>query len=233
MEKRAINGGEKEDVNEKKKSPKTSKQDKKTKQVKEKKVKEKKVKEKKQKEDKPPSPVMAASVTAVTFILIISTAIALVFFDVGGSKAMVLSILQGDEEQMESEREIELSNAEKDVKAREDAVSEKEEQQNAKQTELDERESSLDSREAIVSGLENDTVNRDASLAELATVYAKMDAKSAANIISSIKNNQDSADILVRMPNSKVAMILEEMDPTLAADLTLLMRDSTWVAEEE
>ncbi len=230
MEKQTINDSEKEDVKEKKKSPKVkkNKQDKKPK-----KVKEKNTKEKKEKKDKPPSPLVAASVTAIAFILIISTAIALVFFDVGGSKAMVLSMIQGDEEQIKSEKEIELSNAEKDVKERENGVIEKEEQQDAKQTELDQRESSLDSREAIVSGLENDTVNRDASLAELATVYAKMDAKSAANIISSIKNNQDSADILVRMPNSKVAMILEEMDPTLAADLTLLMRDSTWVANEE
>jgi flagellar motility protein MotE (MotC chaperone) len=210
---------------------KTPRQAKEKKSKKEKAPKQKKSKgaEKPKKEKKPLTAGKAALATALVFLLLMGGVAGAVVTDVGGTREALATMLQGGTEAAKSEKELELMATEQDQAQKEKELAEREKALNSQQIVLDKKEKELDARDELLLQTEQDAVSSQQSLAQLAEVYSRMEASSAAGILSEIKNKQDITDILMQMKQNKVADILAAMTPELASEITLLMKSTAAV----
>lgn len=182
--------------------------------------------EKSKKEKKPLSAGQAVIFTALVFLLITGGVVGVVAMDVGGSRAVVASMLQGGSDAAKSQKELELMAKEKELTERENELAGREKTVSSKQTALDKKEKELNARDALLLQSEQDGETSQEALKQLATVYSRMEPASAAEILSQIKNKQDVTDILIQMQQNKVADILSAMTPELASEITLLMKNT-------
>lgn len=74
--------------------------------------------------------------------------------------------------------------------------------------------------------------NREAEIADLAKIYANMNPKNAANIISNLTSTE-AVMIFAQMSVEAKSKILEKMDPVKAADLSILLKDQKYSKEQD
>ncbi len=187
--------------------------------------KEKPIKEKKAKgEKKPMKAGMAALITALVFLALIGGAAAAVMTDLFGVRKAAAAWLAGGEDVLQSQQALALMSREQELNKREAELAVREKTATAKEKELSNQSIALSAREALLSEKEQQNASSDEALKQLTGMYAKMDAESAAGILSQIKDKQDITDILMGMNASKAAAILEAMEPALASEITLMMK---------
>ena len=87
---------------------------------------------------------------------------------------------------------------------------------------LEAREKDLTERESAVGGLEDTVAQQEQAEAELQTaaqIFAQMDAESAAKAIAGTKSVDEMVKILTNMPSEKAALVMDEMDSSVASDI--------------
>lgn len=75
-------------------------------------------------------------------------------------------------------------------------------------------------------------LEREEEIAELAKVYSNMSSKSAANIISNL-STEEAILILSQMSVDSKSKILEKMDPKLAADISIRLKDQKYSKDQD
>ncbi len=171
---------------------------------------------------------------AIVLILAIIAAVAAVSFNLGGAKQALATALgfttveQADAEtsQQALAAQAEYQTQQENIKSSQESLSQKEGELNTRESELDAREQALSEREAEVSATvdaADQQAQRDAQLDSAAEIFAQMDPTSAAKAISGMDSVEDMAQILMRMPSEKAALIMEKMSSSLATQILSVM----------
>jgi len=167
---------------------------------------------------------------AIVLVVAIIGLSAVVYFDLGGAKQMVASTLglttvkQADAEaaKLAAAAQADLETEQTKIKSSQESLSQKEEELDARERELNAREQALSEQEAALAetvGTADQQAQRDEQLDAAAEIFAQMDAASAAKAIAGMDSVADMAQILMRMPSEKAALIMENMKSSLVTQI--------------
>lgn|GEM_PF-3513888 len=132
------------------------------------------------------------------------------------------------------ERQAELDEFEKEIKARASDIEEREAAAETRDQQLNRRSDALDRREQNISQTESSdtpifrrvlTEEEIAAMQSLSRAYAAMEPEAAAQIMAEIYSLDDSAVILFYMTERRAGAILAAMHPEMAARITEILLD--------
>lgn len=183
----------------------------------------------KQIQNKPPQKkkkkISAAAIVCVVIIVLVIGAVAAVYFDVGGAKQIVSSLLKlepantGEGSAAEKKQE-ELALWEKSLSDKENELKDKEKGLDDKEGELNKKEGGLIAREAAVAEAESEAdKEREEYLKTVADRIGKMDVKKAAAAIAGMDTTMDMAKILLYIAPEQSALIMNQMKSALATKI--------------
>lgn len=172
----------------------------------------------------------AGAIACVVLVVLVLAGAALIYFNVGGIGEIVVEVLSINLPQDETENEgptvEELLKIENDLKKFEETLEKRKERLDKKDNELSVQGKELLDRERTISERiaafeeESDAVyalaEEQASLKAAAQIFEQMDAEKAAEVLSKQRNMAYIADLLKAMADEKAALILDNMDATLA-----------------
>lgn len=185
------------------------------------------------KEKKRMTPLRAALIVAIAFLLILTVLFALVLFNVGNSRVIALSFLQMGEHPYQNQMD-ELTALQETLRAQSVAISEAQQELDARESELSKRERDVASRESATTTRAEDLDAKEqllydtsVELARLVGIYEKLTPATAAKILQEMKDIDEVTRILNEMKPALVSDILTSMDVEFAAKVSFAMLGDT------
>lgn len=191
---------------------------------------------------KPKGKVSGGAVAAVFLMVIIISAAALVFFNLGGIRQKLADMLQTDQAQGETAAmdaaQIEQRQSELDtlaaqlneqaaaLKEKTDKLKEREKKLESNEKALADQEKALADREkevAITLASINEAQQEQDKLAATAKIFEAMNPAVAATAISGLNTVDDMVAVLLLIPSKKAADILGNMEVKLATKVLSVM----------
>ena len=166
-----------------------------------------------------------ALLATIIVLLALSTAIFFIFrYDLYGIRTSLFSFVHNLDPsyQDDTDRSAELYTWELALSEREGRIATEETRLADQSKELGEREQAVTDREVNRVPVYRPPINEDDVLymQNIGKIYAAMDATAAADIMVRLYSVEDMAAIVYYMSQSAAAAILENMDPTVAANIT-------------
>lgn len=186
---------------------------------------------------KPKSKVSAGGVVAVFLIVIMISATAVVYFNLGGIRQQLADALQTQQAETDGEtaamdaEQIEQRQSELDAQAAQlaeqtAALKSKTEKLKERETALEDNETALAEKETALTAREEAVTSKESSIQEAqqaqddmaatAKIFEAMDPIVAATAISGLNTVDDMVSVLMMIPSDKAAAILGNMEVKLA-----------------
>lgn len=167
----------------------------------------------------------AGALGCIVLVVLFAGALAAVYFDLGGTKQIAASLLKIEPVRTEADEQIKakqdeldelmktLDKKESDLDLREDELSTREDGLSAKEGELTQREA------AVVKEETEADAQREAYLKTVAERFGKMDVKKAASAIAGMETAEDMAKLLLYIPTEQAALVMNQMKSALVTEI--------------
>jgi flagellar motility protein MotE (MotC chaperone) len=171
--------------------------------------------------------ISAGTLFSIVLIVLIAGACAAVYFDIGGTKQIVASVLELNTPASATEDGTDKSAAQAQLDQREAALGKKEEELHqkevdlkAKEDELSTKEQDLTQRESAVKEIETQVDEQQKQYyTSVAQIYEKMDVKKAAKAVSGLASTQEMAQVLLYMSSEQAGKVLDEINSAVATEI--------------
>ncbi|WP_139488985.1 MotE family protein [Brevibacillus dissolubilis] len=120
----------------------------------------------------------------------------------------------------------ELAKAQSDVIKSKQAASDLQEEVAKKESTIIAMQKQISELQKMMEEKRTGDEERQKQYADLAKMYGSMSAKNAAAIVSNL-SNEEAVAVMSKMKLDQRALILEKMDPKKAADISILIKDTT------
>ncbi|MGE5495292.1 MAG: MotE family protein [Burkholderiales bacterium] len=171
--------------------------------------------------------ISAGALLSIVLVVLIAGACAAVYFDIGGAKQIVSSLLELDTPAVAAEGGANLSaeqakfdKREKTLDAKEEELHQKELDLKKLEEDLNAKEQDLDKRESAVKDVEEKVSEQQKQYyTSVAQIYEKMDVKKAAKAISGLASPQEMAQVLLYMSSEQAGKVLDQINSAVATEI--------------
>ena len=171
--------------------------------------------------------ISAGALLSIVLVVLIAGACAAVYFDIGGAKQIVASLLQLDTPAAAVEDGGDLSAEQAKLDQREETLGKKEEELHQKEIDLKKLEEDLNTKEQDLNQRESAVKDVEAKVGEqqkqyyssVAQIYEKMDVKKAAKAISGLESPQEMAQVFLHMSSEQAGKVLDQINSVVATEI--------------
>jgi len=171
--------------------------------------------------------ISAGALISIVLVVLIAGACAAVYFDIGGAKQIVASLLELDTPAAAAEGGADLSAEQAKLDKREKTLDKKEEELHQKELDLKKLEEDLNAKEQDLNKRESEVKDVEEKVGEqqkqyytsVAQIYEKMDVKKAAKAISGLTSPQEMAQVLLYMSSERAGKVLDEINSAVATEI--------------